>query len=129
MTNQNSGAYHSNSARWLEFDVFEPMRLVDVKLYANGTFDRGFEIIDDIGQVLWSTTATVTDGEFVLPIGFELEPGTNYGLRCTTGDPQLWREGTSSTLSYPYDLAGLGSITNSTAGPSLDYYYLSLIHI
>ena len=38
-------------------------------------------------------------------------------------DPQPWREGTSSTLNYPYDLAGLGSITNSTAGPSLDYYY------
>ena len=123
LTNQPGGQYHPNSARWLEFDVFESMRLVDVKLYANGTFDRGFEIIDDIGQVLWSTSATVTDGEFVLPIGFELAPGTNYGLRCTTDDPQLWREGTSSTLTYPYDLAGLGSITNSTAGPSLDYYY------
>ena len=120
---QPGGQYHTNSARWLEFDVFEPMRLVDVTLFANGTYDRGFEIIDDIGQVLWSTTATVTDGEFVLPIGVELEPGTNYGLRCTTGDPQLWREGTASTLTYPYDLAGLGSITNSTAGPSLSYYY------
>ena len=120
---QPGGQYHTNSARWLEFDVFEPMRLVDVTLFANGTYDRSFEIIDDIGQVLWSTTATVTDGEFVLPIGVELEPGTNYGLRCTTGDPQLWREGTASTLTYPYDLAGLGSITNSTAGPSLSYYY------
>ena len=120
---QPGGQYHTNSARWLEFDVFEPMRLVDVTLFANGTYDRGFEIIDDIGQVLWSTIATVTDGEFVLPIGVELEPGTSYGLRCTTGDPQLWREGTASTLTYPYDLAGLGSITNSTAGPSLSYYY------
>ena len=123
LTNQPGGQYHPNSARWLEFDVFEPMRLVNVKLYANGTFDRGFEIIDDIGQVLWSSTVMVTDGEFLLDVDFELEPGTDYGLRCTTDDPQLWREGTSSTLNYPYDLASLGSITNSTAGPSLNYYY------
>lgn len=122
-TNQPGGQYHPNSARWLEFDVFEPMQLDQVTLFANGTYDRSFEIINAFGQVLWSSTVTVTDGEFVLDIGFELEPGDGYGLRCTTGDPQLWREGTASTLAYPYDLAGLGSITNSTAGPSLDYYY------
>ena len=120
---QPGGQYHPNSARWLEFDVTEPMRLVDVTLQANGTFDRSFEIIDAFGQVLWSATEEVQDGEHLLSIGVELEPGTGYGLRCTTDDPQLWREGTSSALSYPYDLAGLGSITNSTAGPSLDYYY------
>ena len=123
LSNQPGGAYHTNSARWLEFDVVEPMRLVDVTLYANGTFNRSFEIIDQFQQVLWSNTVNVTDGEFVLPIDVVLQPGTGYGLRCTTGDPQLWREGLTSTLNYPYDLAGLGSITNSTAGPSLDYYY------
>ena len=120
---QPGGQYHPNSARWLEFDVIEPMRLVDVTLQANGTFDRSFEIIDAFGQVLWSATEEVQDGEHLLSIGVELDPGTGYGLRCTTDDPQLWREGTSSALSYPYDLAGLGSITNSTAGPSLEYYY------
>ena len=123
VTNQPGGQYHPNSARWLEFDVFEPMQLDQVTLFANGTYDRSFEIINAFGQVLWSSTVNVSDGEFVLDIGVALEPGNGYGLRCTTGDPQLWREGTASTLSYPYDLAGLGSITNSTAGPSLDYYY------
>ena len=52
-----------------------------------------------------------------------IEPGLNYGLRCTSEDPQLWREGTSSTLNYPYEVGDLLTITNSTAGPSLDYYY------
>ena len=121
-TTQPEGQYHTNSARWLEFDVFEPMQLDQVTLFANGTYDRSFEIINAFGQYV-SSTVNVTDGEFVLDIGFELEPGNEYGLRCTTDDPQLWREGTASTLAYPYDLAGLGSITNSTAGPSLDYYY------
>ena len=124
LVTQPGGQYHTNSARWLEFDVTEPMRLVDVTLHANGTYDRSFEIIDAIGQVLWQSTVNVTDGEFLLEIGFELEPGTGYGLRCTTNNPQLWREGTASTLNYPYDLAGLGSITGSTvANTPQSYYY------
>ena len=60
------GQYHPNSARWLEFDVFEPMQLDQVTLFANGTYDRSFEIINAFGQVLWSSTVNVTDGEFVL---------------------------------------------------------------
>ena len=121
---QPGGQYHTNSARWLVFDVTEPMRLVSVTLFANGTYDRSFEIIDALGQVLWETTVTVTDGEFLLEIGHELEPGEGYGLRCTTSDPQLWREGTSSTLNYPYDLAGLGTINRSTVANSpFSYYY------
>ena len=121
---QPGGQYHTNSARWLVFDVTEPMRLVSVTLFANGTYDRSFEVIDALGQVLWETTVTVTDGEFLLEIGHELEPGEGYGLRCTTSDPQLWREGTSSTLNYPYDLAGLGTINRSTVANSpFSYYY------
>jgi len=121
--NQDGGAYHSNSARWLEFDVFEPTRLVSVTLFANGTYERSFELVDEFGIVLESVTANVTGGTYVLDLGWDIDPGTNYGLRCTTEDPQLWREGTSSSLSYPYAVGDLLSITNSTAGPSLDYYY------
>ena len=39
------------------------------------------------------------------------------------GRSQLWREGNNSQLSYPYEVGDLLTITNSTAGPSLDYYY------
>lgn len=123
LTNQNGGAFHSNSARWLEFDVHETTRLNSVTLFANGTYERGFELINEFGVVLESTTVNVEAGEFVLELGWDIEPGLNYGLRCTTDDPQLWREGTDSDLSYPYEVGDLLTITNSTAGPSLDYYY------
>lgn len=73
--------------------------------------------------MLESTTALVEDGSYVLTLDWDIEPGLNYGLRCTSEDPQLWREGTSSTLNYPYEVGDLLTITNSTAGPSLDYYY------
>ena len=123
LENQNGGAYHTNSARWLEFDVFEETRLNSVTLFANGTYERSFELIDEFGIVLESTTAMVEDGEYVLTLDWDIAPGTNYGLRCTTDDPQLWREGTDSDLNYPYPVGDLLTITNSTAGPSLDYYF------
>ena len=123
LTNQESGQYHNNSARWLEFDVHESIRLNSVTLFASGTSERSFELINQFDMVLESTTVLVEDGEFVLELNWDIEPGTGYGLRCASDNPQLWREGTDSELSYPYEVGDLLTITNSTAGPSLDYYY------
>jgi hypothetical protein len=120
---QEGGQYHSNSNRWLEFDVNEDVLLRSVTVYANGAYDRTFELIDEFENVLASTTLFVEDGEFTVELNFEVLAGVNYGLRTATGDPQLWREGTDSELNYPYDLGGLGAITNSTAGPEFSYYY------
>ena len=123
LTNQSTGAYHSNSIRWLEFDVYEDMLISSVTVFANGAYDRTFELIDGSNNVLASTTVFVEDGEFVLDLNFEVPVGVGYGLRSTSSDPQLWREGTGSVLSYPYALGNVASITNSTAGPQFSYYY------
>ena len=120
---QTGGQYHSNSNRWLEFDAYEDMLLGSVTVYANGAYERTFELIDNSDNVLASTTIFVEDGENILDLNFEVPAGDNYGLRSTTDDPQLWREGTDSELSYPYPLGSIGSITQSTAGPSFSYYY------
>ena len=92
-------------------------------VFANGSFDRTFELIDESNTVLASTTVFVEDGEFEVTLNFEVPAGNGYGLRSTSDDPQLWREGTDSDLSYPYALGDLASITNSTAGPEFSYYY------
>ena len=123
MSYQETGAYHPNGARWLEFDVHEALRLNSVTLYAEGTYERSFELINAFGMVLESTTVLVEDGTFVLDLNWDIEPGEGYGLRCVSEEPQLWREGTDSDLNYPYEVGDLLTITNSTAGPSLDYYY------
>ena len=123
LTNQPQGGYHNNGARWLEFDVHQDIRLNSVTLFANGNAPRSFELIDEFGEVLESTTVMVEDGEFVLELDWDIAPGINYGLRCTSGNPQLWREGTDSDLNYPYEIGDLLTVTNSTAGPSLLYYY------
>ena len=108
-TPKTGGQYHSNSNRWLEFDVNEDVLLRSVTVYANGAYDRTFELIDEFENVLASTTLFVEDGEFTVELNFEVLAGVNYGLRSATGDPQLWREGTDSELNYPYDLGGLRS--------------------
>ena len=123
METQTGGQYHSNSNRWPEFDAYEDMLLGSVTVYAHGAYDRTFELIDNSDNVLASTTIFVEDGENILDLNFEVPAGDNYGLRSTTDDPQLWREGTDSELSYPYPLGSIGSITQSTAGPSFSYYY------
>ena len=97
------GQYHPNSARWLEFDVFEPMRLLDVTLFASGTYDHN-ESSTPLAKC-WSSTLTVTDGKFFAH-RTGMEPGTDYALRCY-GRPQLWREGTSSVeLSVRFGRVG-----------------------
>jgi len=123
METQQAGQYHSNSGRWLEFDAYEDMLLRSVTVYANGAYDRTVELIDNFENVIATTTLFVEDGENVLDLNFMVPAGTNYGLRSATNNPQLWREGTDSDLSYPYPLGSLGSITQSTAGPSFSYYY------
>jgi len=123
METQTGGQYHSNNNRWLEFDAYEDMLLRSITVYANVGYDRTFELIDNFDNVLATTTLFVADGENVIDLNFVVPAGDNYGLRCATNDPQLWREGTDSDLSYPYPLGSLGSITQSTAGPSFSYYY------
>ena len=120
---QEGGDHHDNSIRWQEFDVYEDILLNSVTVYANGSYDRTFEVIDMFDNVIASKTVFVEDGEFLVELDFEIPAGFDYGLRCTTNDPQLWREGTDSDLNYPYAIGDLGSITNSTAGPQYSYYY------
>ena len=120
---QEGGQFHTNSARWLEFDVYEDIVLQSVTVYAQGEFERTFQLIDSDENVLEENTFYVTEGGYELELNYQIAPGSNYGLRCISEEPLLWREGTDSELNYPYDLDGLATITNSTAGPQFSYYY------
>ncbi len=124
-SNDGDGVFHNNSIRWLEFDAFEDMTLVSVKVYANGEANRTIELIDENGNVLDSVTALVPDGESRVDLNFEVAEGAGYGLRCADGDPQLFRNAPPAMVDYPYALGSLGEITNSTAtgDNALAYYY------
>lgn len=117
-TNIGSSGYFGLSTRWLTFDVYQPVRLVSVKVYANGGLNRTIQLRDAQGIVLKDTTLYVNSGESRITLNFDLPIGT--GLRLgTTATSELSRN--SSGAVFPYTLPGVLSITgtNATAG----YYY------
>ncbi|MCF8277074.1 MAG: M4 family metallopeptidase [Flavobacteriales bacterium] len=102
----------------LLFDALDAFTLKTVKVYAQGAGNRTIQLRNSAGVVLQSATVNIPNGEQVVTLNFSVQPGTNYQLGTTT-NPNLYRN--NAGPSYPYTLAGLVSITNSSAG--VDYYY------
>lgn len=119
------GQYHDNSVRWLVFDAYEDMVIHTVDVFASGAGVREIGISDSDGNVLMSAEFDLVDGLNTITLDMEVAEGTGYGLRSFSDDPQLWRDGTGTEMSYPYELGELGSITQSTAGGNnaTNYYY------
>ncbi len=124
-TEMGDGQYHDNSVRWLVFDAYEDMVIHTVDVFANGAGVREIGISDSDGNVLMSAEFDLVDGLNTITLDMEVAEGTGYGLRSFSDDPQLWRDGTGTEMSYPYELGELGSITQSTAGGNnaTNYYY------
>jgi hypothetical protein len=120
----NEGAYHTNSNNYLIFDAHEEFILKTVKVYANGAGNRTINVIDDVGATIHSGTYNLPDGESIVTLDYLIPAGTGYGLRSTTGDPQLWRWfDTTNGAGYPYDLGTLCSITSSSIAGANQYNY------
>lgn len=122
---QSDGAYHNNSQNWLVFDAYEDIILRRVKVFANGSGNRGIRVIDSQGNTVVTGTFFIPDGESFVQLDFEIPAGTGYGLRCTSNNPQLWRDAPPAALSYPYDIGGVASIVSSSivGNNALAYYY------
>lgn len=115
--NFGTGGYF-NGTQSLLFDALSDFTLVSVKVYASGAGNRTFELRDGGGGVLQSTTVNVPNGESRVTLNFNVTTGTGYHLGVGA-NANLYRN--NSGPSYPYTLAGVFSITSSTAGN--DYYY------
>jgi hypothetical protein len=119
------GQFQSNNQYYLVFDAYEEMIVKSVKVYANGAGNRGVAVVDGNGTTVASGTFTVPDGESRIDLNFTVPAGTGYGMRVTSNNPQLWRDGNGSNPSFPYTLGTLGAITgtNVTGNNTLEYYY------
>ncbi len=53
-----------------------------------------------------------------MDLDFDILPGNNY-LLTVSGGADLWRD--FGSVAYPYDVAGVATITSSSSGS--DYYY------
>ena len=122
---EENGQYHQNAGFWLVFDAYQNLNIQSVKVYANGDGERTISLVNSAGSTLSSATVDLPDGESVVALNFFVPAGSDYGLRCSSDNPQLWRDGIGSEPQYPYSLGDFGAITGTSVngGNGLNYYY------
>lgn len=118
------GGNNFNNDQHLKFDVYTDLEIVSVEVYANGAGNRTIELRDNGGTVINSLTVNIPNGTSRVTLNFPVAPGTDYQLGIDAGGMiDLYRN--NSGVAYPYDLAGLGSVTRSSAATAggLNHYY------
>lgn len=121
----DDGQYHQNNTRWLMFDAYQDFTLETVKVFANGAGDRTVALVDVDGNEITSTTVYIEDGEQVIYLGFDIPVGQDYGLRCSSDNPQLWRDGSGSNPDFPFAIGSMGAITKTSIPltNALNFYF------
>jgi hypothetical protein len=116
----------------LDFDVIAPSTLVSIKVYTLTPGIREIQLKNAAGTVINTYTINLPVDSTVVPLNFPLTVGTAYRL-TTNGivnntsfgfvSPSLRRNTTSVT--FPYNIGGLVSITNGWTGTvtNASYYY------
>ena len=122
---EENGQYHQNGGFWLVFDAYQSLTIESVKTYANGLGTRIVTLVDANGATIQSSTVNMQDGENTVALNFFVPAGEGYGLRVSSDNPQLWRDGIGSDPDYPYALSDFGAITGTSVngGNALNYYY------
>lgn len=121
-----TGQYHPNGNNYLLFTANDAFVIRSVKVYADGAGARPIALVDvDNNITVDQASFIVPDGESRVQLDFTVPGPGNYGLRITSGDPQLWRDGLGSNPPYPFPLGTLGSVigTTVTGANSTSYYY------
>lgn len=114
------GGYSNSSTNYLQFDVFRPITIKSVKVFAAGAGNRKIVLADEIGIYKQGVIANVPDGESRVTLNFEVAPGKNYSLRAL-GNINLYRN--NAGVSYPFVMQDTLSITGTTAGTNYYYYF------
>jgi PKD repeat protein len=119
----------TNQNQYLIFDCYTPVTLISVDVYTANAGNRTFELRTSTGTVLQSATVNVTSTNanvaFTVPLNFNIPVGTNLQLGLSsTSTCNLYRNGETANLPYPYTTAGVLSVTTSSASTTpLRYYY------
>jgi len=122
-----SGAY--NTGNWhLIFDATEPVKIVSAVIYSQASGTLTFEARDNAGVVIDDTTLTISSGGQRIDLNFDVPVGVDYQLGISGTNPGIYRNNDAANVNYPYDIAGLINITESSAydpstGQYADQYY------
>ncbi len=115
--------FTANDMHGLLFDVLSPCRLKTVKVYAGTAGNRTVELLSGVGgTVLLTKVVNIPAGQSRITLDFDLGVGNQQFIKITGALVDLRRTGGGA--SYPYNLAGLVSITETdVAATSPKYYY------
>lgn len=116
----SSGAF-SNANRGLQFDVYRPIVLKSVLVYANAAGLRQISLEDTFGVVLKVFERFLYPGAQRVSLDAKLLPG-NYQLTGSNLDLYTNTAGTGNPAAYPYVLPDYLTI-NRALGTATDYYY------
>lgn len=114
----------------LVFDVTAGCTLASVKVYTDTQGERQIQLKNSGGTVVASTTVNIPVGESRVDLNYVLTPGFNYELTTNAtvnntnfgyNAPRLQRN--SSSVSYPYTITDVISITGSNQGAQYYYYF------
>lgn len=118
-TNTGGGAY-GNYTQYLVFDAIKPFLLKSVKVYANSAGNRTFQVLSSSGSLITQVTVNVPMGESRPLLNLNIPQANDMRLTVTTTLQNLYRN--NAGVTYPYTLAGLVSVKNSSAGTQYYYY-------
>ena len=117
-----STAFYNYNVRHLIFDVYQPLSIESVEVFANVTGNRIFELRNNSGVVLSSKTISVPAGISRVSLNFKIDPGIDYQLGI--GGNLIGLSRSNSGIKYPYEIPNLISIKRSNAqNAGYDFYY------
>ncbi len=118
----NSIGNGTNSANGiLKFDSRVPFKLISVKVYANNSGTRIFELRNSAGTLLQSKSIIVPTGEQRVFLDFDVPEGNDFQLGLGTGSANLFRNGSGAT--FPYSVSRTVEIYGTNSSNTGTYYY------
>ncbi|MBK7553484.1 MAG: hypothetical protein IPI55_02485 [Flavobacteriales bacterium] len=117
--NVGGGGYGS-FVQYLVFDAIKPFQLKSVKVYANSAGNRTFQVLSSSGSLVTQVTVNVPMGESRVTLNLNVPQGNDQRLTVSSTLQNLYRN--NAGVSYPYNIAGLVSVKNSSAGTQFYYY-------
>jgi subtilisin family serine protease len=111
--NSGGGFTFPTATGYLSFDVFYPVRIKSVKVYATGAGTRSIVLRNSNNVTLDSEIVNLPDGESIVDLDFSVPPGKGFRLGLGGGMGNLL---TASAASYPYNFDNIINITGSDNG-------------
>ncbi len=113
------GIFNSPFPAFLEFDVTTNLRLKSVMVLSGGAGLRDIDLLDGSGSLIQTISVFIPNGRSRVALNLDLAPGS-YQLG---GDLLNLYRNTNSAVNFPFTIPGLASITGTSNGGNLYYFF------